>query len=151
MSRKSIITVCGSGKFKPLIHSLCSALGESGHSVLAPPLHNIDGLTASSPDELRLLAWKGATFAHFNRIAKVDVCVIANPGGYLGASTTLELGYAAACGKLIIALRHDPELARDVLFDFVVDTDDVEEATHKINSIVDNGGAIRPSSDARVR
>lgn len=38
----AIITTCGSGKNKELIHSLCKKLEDKGHIVLTPPLHNID-------------------------------------------------------------------------------------------------------------
>lgn len=42
-------------------------------------------------------------------------------GGYIGNSTTLEIGYAVACGKTIYALEEDKdEGCRNVLFtDFV--------------------------------
>lgn len=142
MARRPIITVCGSGKFREVIHRLCAGLTASGFPVLVPPLHNIDGLTANSPDEARVLAWKGATFAHLNRIAKCDVCVIANPTGYVGASSTLELGYAIGLRKLTISFRHDAELARDVLYDFVLDTDDVDEAVVRITRLVDDSDAL---------
>jgi nucleoside 2-deoxyribosyltransferase len=74
-------------------------------------------------------AWKGATFAHFNRITKADAVLIVNPDGYVGASTTLELGYAVAAGKLVIAMAGDrDEPARGILFDLVLDCSDVDKA-----------------------
>lgn len=133
----NIITVCGSGKFKPLIHGVCDELTKRGLIVLPPPLHNIDGATegAAKLDEARLLAWKGATFAHFNRIQKASICVMLNPGGYLGASSTLEMGYAVALNKLIVSLRHDAELSRDVLFDIVLETEELQEIAGRIEQL----------------
>lgn len=132
-----IITVCGSGKFKPLIHGVCDELSKRGLIVLKPPLHNILAATqgAANVDEANLLAWKGATFAHFNRIAKADICVMLNPGGYLGASSTLEMGYAVALNKLIVALRHDAELSREGLFDIVLETEELMEIADRVEKL----------------
>lgn len=131
--RMTIITACGSGKAKALIHDICSRLQRGGATVLTPPLHDIDGLMRGVKEEGLLLAWKGATFAHFNRIVKSNVCLIVNAGGYLGVGSTLELGYAASLGKLIIALRRDiTEPARDILFDIVLDTEDPGEISDRV-------------------
>src|SRR4051794_20412016 len=100
------ITLCGSGKFKPLIHKVGRGLKERGFIVFVPPLHDMS-FTQQLSLEQTLLAWKGATFAHLNRIEKGDICLLINPDGYLGVSSTFELGYAIAKRKLIVALRHD--------------------------------------------
>lgn len=133
-----IITACGSGKFKPLIHGVCAELEKRGVVVLTPPLHNIAAATqgAAEPKETTLLAWKGATLAHFNRINKAELCLMINPGGYLGNSSTLEMGYAVAQHKLIVALRHDTELSRDCLFDVVLETEEVTEIANRIEKIL---------------
>src|SRR5689334_9104719 len=110
-----ILTACGSAKFKVLIHGICGDLSARGLLVLTPPLHNMTFTGALAQDE-SLLAWKGATFAHLERIAKSDICLMVNPGGYLGNASTLELGYAVALHKLVIALQHDAEPAREGLF-----------------------------------
>jgi hypothetical protein len=107
-----------------------------GLIVLAPPLHNIEQLTSHTNEEGKLLAWKGATFAHLNRIATADVCIIVNPGGYLGTSSTLELGYAIALRKLIIAFQHDKEWAREGLFDIILETEDEEIAAQRIAELL---------------
>ena len=46
--------------------------------------------------------------------------------------SSMELGYAVSLGKLVIALRHDEELAREALFDLVLDDEDADSATKKI-------------------
>ena len=135
----SIITACGSGKNKQLIHAICKGLEKKGHIVLTPPLHNIGKYMkcGGMDDEGSLLLWKGATFAHLNRIKTSNVCIMVNPGGYLGVGSTLELGYAVSLGKLIIALRHDEtELARESLFDIVLDCEDEDKAVEKIDEIL---------------
>lgn len=118
------ITVCGSAKFKALVHEICSKLESVGFVVLTPPLHDIESLTNHCSDECKLLVWKGATFAHFNRIDVSDICLIVNPEGYIGNSTTLELGYAVAQKKIIISLYPDnKELSRNGLINIVLNTE----------------------------
>lgn len=127
------ITLCGSGKRRDEIFAAADLLRDQGALVLAPPLHRIDELCEGRPDECRELAWKGATFAHLNRIEKADVVFIVNPDGYVGPSTTLELGYAVALRKLVVAMKPDStETARSVLLDLVLDSDDVSEACKKL-------------------
>ena len=49
-----------------------------------------------------------------------DVVFVFNKGGYIGNSTTLEIGYAVAARKPLYALASDEEICRHVLFrDFV--------------------------------
>ncbi len=137
--QNTIITACGSGKHRILIHSITDALGKSGFIVLPPPLHDMPGLTAGINPELTLLGWKGATFAHLARIQKANVCLMVNPGGYLGYSSSLELGYAVSLGKLIIALEHDTaEPAREGLFDIVLETTSIEKTVEKLNNFLRN-------------
>ncbi|MCI5739931.1 MAG: nucleoside 2-deoxyribosyltransferase [Lachnospiraceae bacterium] len=132
----AIITACGSGKNKELIHLVCKKLEEKGHIVLTPPLHNIGKYTVNMDLEGETLLWKGATFAHLNRIKTANVCIMVNPKGYLGVGSTLELGYAVSLGKLVIALQHDDELARESLFDIVLETEDVEEIAEKVDTLL---------------
>lgn len=66
--------------------------------------------------ERRELAYKLAV-DYFELIKKSDVIFVYNPGGYLGNSTTLEVGCAYGCDKPVWALEKDEDdLARDVLF-----------------------------------
>ncbi len=135
----AIITACGSGKNKELIHSICRKLESKGHIVLTPPLHNLGKYiqNESMDEEGSLLLWKGATFAHFNRVKTASICVMINPNGYLGVGSTLELGYAVSLGKLVIALQHDTEEpARDVLFDVVLEDQNPDSVVEKINQLV---------------
>ncbi len=135
----AIITACGSGKNKSLIHAICKGLEEKGHIVLTPPLHNIGKYTIceTMDDEGSLLLWKGATYAHLNRIKTASICIMVNPSGYLGVGSTLELGYAVSLGKLIIALQHDhEELARESLFDIVLECEDEKKVVTQIDEIL---------------
>lgn len=136
------ITICGSGKRKTEIREATELLRDHGALVLAPPLHDIAGLFEGQPAESWELAWKGATFAHLNRIEKADVVFIVNPDGYVGPSTTLELGYAVALRKFVVAMMPDhTETARTILFDLILDSADIAEACKKIGHLVDSGSS----------
>jgi nucleoside 2-deoxyribosyltransferase len=125
----SRVTLCGSGKMRNEIFMAGRLLADRGVQVLVPPLHRIEELVEGRPEECRELAWKGATFAHLNRIEKADTVFIVNPNGYIGPSTTLELGYAVALHKFIVAMTPDPdEIARTVVFDMILGMADVEKA-----------------------
>jgi nucleoside 2-deoxyribosyltransferase len=129
----SRVVLCGSGKLREEIFAAAKYLGDSGVDVLIPPLHRIEQLVEGRPEECRELAWKGATFAHFNRIEKADIVFIVNPNGYIGPSTTLELGYAVALRKYIVAMMPDnQEIAKNVLLDKVLEITDVAEACKEL-------------------
>ena len=129
----TVIAICGSGKHREAIYETARLLNDAGFVVLSPPLHKIDALCENGPAELLELAWKGATHAHLNRIVKADVVYIVNPDGYVGSSTTLELGYAVGLGKLVVAMMADrDELARTVLFDVILDCTAVSDAADEL-------------------
>ncbi len=65
----------------------------------------------------------GVTLHHFSQIRKADVCFIYNEGNYIGVSTTLEMGFAAACCIPIYALAEDTaDPPRGILIDEVIST-----------------------------
>lgn len=122
-----IVAVCASTRFRAEGHALGTCLEENGFTVLLPPLHDMASLVETNL-ELADLAWKGATLAHFDRIAKADVVLMLNPGSYLGVSSTLELGVAHARQKLIVAAESDAdEPARAALFDWVIGSSEPAE------------------------
>jgi nucleoside 2-deoxyribosyltransferase len=133
----SRVVLCGSGKMREEIFAAAKFLASAGLQVLIPPLHHIEELVEGRPHECRELAWKGATFAHFNRIDKSDIAFIINPDGYIGPSTTLELGYAVAQHKYIVAMMPDTEeIARTVLIDRILETADVEQACKELVKMI---------------
>lgn len=67
-------------------------------------------------DDYKKFVALGLTHDHFYKIQMADVVFVYNKDGYVGNSTTLEIGYAVASGKPIYALTSDEELCRHVLF-----------------------------------
>jgi nucleoside 2-deoxyribosyltransferase len=132
-----IVTLCGSGRFKDQIHDIGHQLENAGYFVMSPPLHEIDRLTEDSDSqELTDLVWKGATHAHLQRVAKADIVFVVNPDGYVGNSTTLELGYAVSEGKVLVAMQPDQEPARQVLYDEILDVDNPRKAVDALASVI---------------
>jgi hypothetical protein len=128
------VTPCGSAKFKDLIHEVSDGLVSAGFVVFRPPLHEMAFAVNLAP-ESSLLAWKGATYAHLQRVAKADICMVINPGGYVGAGATLELGFAVGLRKVIVFLQPDSEPARYGLADFTLETENAAEAVRAMKRI----------------
>ncbi len=110
------VVLCGSRRFKPEIRKFAKELRDHGVIVYEPYLHSgQDEWEHLSIDYKRFVAL-GLTHDHFYKIKMADIVFMFNKNGYLGNSSTLELGYAMALGKPIYALSEDEELCRNVLF-----------------------------------
>jgi nucleoside 2-deoxyribosyltransferase len=116
---KSVV-ICGSRKYKAEIRKFEARLRAKGVTVFAPFLNMNTGIN-DLPDDLKKFAFLGLTWHHIEFIRKADVVFFYNKDGYLGNSSTLEMGAAAALGKPIFALEEEKdEACRSVLIDEVV-------------------------------
>lgn len=120
---KSVV-VCGSKKYKDEIAAFCRELEELGVLVFVPsiqqPIFEDEKIHSEYVTEK---LFKGLTLEHFDWIRKAKVCYIYNKDDYVGVSVTLEMAYADALGKPVLALSAktgDP--CRDALIDRVVKT-----------------------------
>ena len=114
------IVICGSRRFDGKLRKLGKRLRENGHIVLEPILNKNESIN-DLPSDLKKCAFLGLTHHQFNLIRKSDICFIYNEDGYMGNSSTLELGFAVACGIPIYTLNKDVnEPCRNILFDFIV-------------------------------
>ncbi len=122
---KSIV-ICGSRRFKPEILEFSKRLKKFGVVVYEPYLHSGQDEWAKlmSEDYQKFVA-QGLTHDHFYKIQMADVVFVFNKDGYVGNSTTLEIGYAVALGKPIYALTKDNELCRHVLFREIISSPSV--------------------------
>lgn len=130
-----IITLCGSKRFKNQVGELCRLLEAKGHLVLAPPFWKIVEPIQVSPSDSPLLAWTGATLGHFARIAQSRMVVVVNPGGYIGISTALEMGFCVASSKVLVTLVECSEPACRSLVRRVLETDDPAEAAQRVHAL----------------
>jgi len=91
-------------------------LKELGVVVFEPYLHSGQDEWQKLSNDYKKFVALGLTHDHFYKIKMADVVFVFNKDGYVGVSTTLELGYAVGAGKPIYALSADEELCRHVLF-----------------------------------
>jgi nucleoside 2-deoxyribosyltransferase len=119
---KSVV-LCGSRRFKKELREFAKKLKEKGIVVYEPYLHSGKKEWESLSDSYKDFVYLGLTHDHFYKIKKADVVFVYNKGGYIGNSTTLEIGYAVACDKPIYALEEDTEEGcRNVLFTEIIKT-----------------------------
>lgn len=118
---KSVV-ICGSRRFEKEIRKFAKDLRRLG-VVTYEPFLNKNTEINTLPSDLKKFAFLGLTLHHFSFIKKADIVLIYNKDGYMGVSSTLELGYAEALGKPIYAVSDkDSESARAVLFNETIKT-----------------------------
>ncbi|PIS14213.1 hypothetical protein COT65_00230 [Candidatus Shapirobacteria bacterium CG09_land_8_20_14_0_10_47_13] len=118
---KSIV-ICGSRRFKKEIREFAAKLKKAG-IVVYEPIFNTDPKIRDLPEHFRRFSFLGLTHHQFTSIRKADAVYFYNQKGYLGNSSTLELGFTEALGKPIYALNEDKdEPCRNVLFDEIIKT-----------------------------
>ena len=111
------VVLCGSGRFKKEMRAFAKKLKEKGVTVYEPYLHRGSSQWKELSDAYKRYILLGLTHDHFYKIKKADIVYVYNKGGYIGNSTTLEIGYAVACDKPIYSFEKDKdEGCRDVLF-----------------------------------
>ncbi|MBI4043691.1 MAG: nucleoside 2-deoxyribosyltransferase [Candidatus Diapherotrites archaeon] len=120
------VVLCGSRKFKSEIREFEKKLKDLGVVVFEPYLHSGQDDWASLSEDYKKFIALGLSHDHFYKIRMADVVFVYNKGGYIGNSTTLEIGYAVALGKPLYALEKDGELCRHVLFrEFITSPEDL--------------------------
>lgn len=99
--RPTIVTLCGSTRFRDEFARVNRELTLQGHMVLAPGVFGHSGDPFTEDDKVRLDA------LHLRKIDLCDEIFVVNPrvdgwpGGYYGDSTRREIGYATAKGKTV--------------------------------------------------
>lgn len=119
---KSVV-ISGSRRFKKDMRDFARKLKERGIVVYEPYLHSGGKEWNTLSEAYKKYVFLGLTHDHFYKIKKADVVFVYNKDGYIGNSTTLEIGYAVACDKPIYALEEDlKEGCRNVLFTDIIKT-----------------------------
>ena len=102
----SVVTVCGSTRFRDETLGAVRTLEEEGHLVLSVgSFPHADGVTLSPEVKERLDA------LHISKINASDFIYVVNPGGYIGESTRREIEHARSQGMPVVFL--EPERVRD--------------------------------------
>lgn len=116
------VVICGSRRYKDEAREFAAKLRAKGIVVFEPFFNMNRQIDTLAPD-LKKYAFLGLTWHHLEFIRKADVVFIFNKDGYMGNSSTMELGAAAAFGKPVYALEEDKtEACRTVLIDEVIST-----------------------------
>jgi hypothetical protein len=103
LSRPRIVCLCGSTRFLAEFDEAGVSETLAGRVVLSlasTRRSDAEILADLSPGE-REQALERLASLHRAKIDLADEVLVVNPGGYLGASTHLELDYARRCGKPI--------------------------------------------------
>lgn len=110
------VCLCSSRKFKAEVRKFAKELEEAKVTVFIPYHHSGQDEWQKLSDDYKKFVALGLTHDHFYKIKMADVIFVYNKDGYIGNSTTLEIGYAAALGKPIYAYSDkDEELCRKAL------------------------------------
>jgi hypothetical protein len=116
------VVICGSRRFEKEIRKFGKDLKKLGVTTYEPFLNKNRGIDKLDSD-LKEYAFLGLTFHHFDLIRMADAVYIYNKGGYIGVSTTLELGFSKALNKPIYSYdAGGSEPARDALLEQIVKT-----------------------------
>jgi hypothetical protein len=106
MSNQPMITIAGSyRKHLDRILACKHEFEQRGAMILRP---HTDVVASESDEMVRLEGdpheARLVHFAQLDAIRRSDVLYVVNPGGYVGASATGEVGYARACGILVVTM-----------------------------------------------
>jgi hypothetical protein len=118
------VVICGSKKFSAEVRAFAADLRHRGILTFEPNFSEpIPELSGFSSDHVRNMIFKGITFEHFEWIRRADICYVLNIDDYCGVSVTLEMGFAFALGKIIVASsKNTGDPCRDALIDFIAPT-----------------------------
>lgn len=94
--KRSIITLCGSTRFKEQFIEIEKKLTLEGCIPLPPAFYGKAEEIEYSPEMLQQL-WE----LHLDKINISDGIYVINPGGYIGDSTKKEIDYAQSKGKTV--------------------------------------------------
>ena len=120
---KSVV-ICSSSKFAKESMVFAEKLKKLGGTVYTPHYykHHHTDLEKIEGHNKKYIAM-GLAHDHFNKIRLSDVVFIYNKDGYIGPSTTLEIGFAVALNKPIYALSEDKtEICRNILFRGIINS-----------------------------
>ena len=91
------------------------------------------GYTQRPKEELDDDSYYGLITRHFNNIAQGDVILIFDYEGYVGNSTSMEIGYARALHKRVVGLMKAKDETVNTMFDSIICPDqDITDMKHAV-------------------
>lgn len=124
MLRNMKVAIGCSMKYRSLAHEVVRELSNLGLTPLFPNLDcgQENGDVADTPEEKKRLAMD-----HYQVIDEADVVYWITPGGYMGTSCKLELGYALATKKPIYFSEPTNDVALDCYVSGFVNTTELHK------------------------
>lgn len=114
MTIKNVVC-CGSNKYYDKIKALCDTLKDEERYIFILPQYCDKPKEEMTDDKYEELLWK-----HFNNLHEADLVVVFDYDGYIGHSTSIELGYARALNKYIIAIEEPDDESIRCMFDQIM-------------------------------
>jgi len=108
LSKREIVTLCGSVRFRELFDFANRDLTLAGYIVLQPGVWEHDWL--HKPEHNAELRKDGLDSLHCDKIRISDMIGVINPNHYLGKSTSKEIQFAESIHKPIFWLEGQPSI-----------------------------------------
>jgi hypothetical protein len=94
----TIVTLCGSTRFRPDFDRIMRELTMAGHIVIGPGVWEVEKDPQYSPEQAAAVK-EALDELHRRKIDVADMVMVVNLNGYIGESTAREIEYAKATGK----------------------------------------------------
>jgi nucleoside 2-deoxyribosyltransferase len=124
-----VVCLCGSFKFFEEMCRIEQILVENGVRCIKPvPFPHGDPKRSRTRSEE-----KAGTREHIENIKRADIIYVVDKGGYVGRSTSVEIGVAYGLGKEIYAMEQIKDTAVDILVDAVLSPEElISKIKHSI-------------------
>lgn len=99
--RPTVVTLCGSTRFRPDFDRVMSQLTMAGHIVIGPGVWWAEESSGYTP-AMAAAVKEALDEIHLRKIDLADVVFVVNRGGYVGESTRREVEYATKTGKQVV-------------------------------------------------
>lgn len=110
MDKPKITVLCGSSKYTDIM-AVCAWIIERDEKAIAMGLHLLPGWYPDLPAD-HLAEHEGVAeemdALHMRKIDMADEIFVVNCQDYIGESTTREIEYAMAAGRVVRWFTHDP-------------------------------------------
>jgi len=116
-----IVCLCGSFKFYQEMNKVEEILVKNGIKCLKPiPFPHKDPRKSRTREEEEI-----GTKEHIENVKQADIIYVVNKDGYVGRSTSVEIGVAYGLGKEIYVMEQIKDSAVDILVDEVLSPEEL--------------------------
>lgn len=117
-SRVGAVTICSSSRFYSTVQRFATDLKPLGITVHTPNFDYDERSTRVGTAEKKRL-----TLEFLEKVRDADLIYVVDEGGYTGTSVSIEVGFAAALGKIIVLSEEPTEPAIGALAHRIIPVD----------------------------